>query len=195
MNGQDFIRGVRRLTAPLERRCRLMIARAIVELVDDTKTCQTLQLTIRADQLRSDVERFQQYGMSSVPQAEAEALVVMVSGSTDHPIVLAVEDRRYRPTSLAEGEVCVYTLQNGIRVHCKADGTVLLGTTPTAFVALAPNTESRLAALESFAWGHTHLVSTTGTATAQSGTAAAQAGVTTLNNPAAPVTAAEVKAK
>lgn len=143
----DLVQVFRRLVAPLERRVRLMVARGVLELIDNTQNCQILQVTVRADQLRDDVERFQEYGFSSVPKAGAEALVMLVSGSSDHPVVVATEDRRYRPTSLVEGEACLYTLQNGIRVLCKSDGSVLLGTTPTDFVALATPTKAEITAL------------------------------------------------
>lgn len=151
----NLIHTVQKIVAPIHRRVRLMIARAVLKLVDETKTFQTIQVSIR-DELRDDAERFQNYGVSSFPAVGAEALVVMVGGSADHSVVVAVDDRRYRPKTLIEGEVCVYTLANGIRILCKADGLVQLGTSPTDFVALATNTEDRLTALENFAAAHTH---------------------------------------
>jgi phage baseplate assembly protein V len=130
--------------APLQRRVRLMVARGIIELVDDSKKLQTAQVTIQDDVVRDDVERFQQYGFSSVPKADAEAIVLMVGGNADHPVVINVDDRRYRPRNLAEGESCMYTLGNGVRVLCKANGTIEIGTSPTDFVALASKVNAEL---------------------------------------------------
>lgn len=175
---------VQKMMAPLQRRVRLMIARAVIQLVDETKKCQTLQLKVHADNLRSDVERFQQYGFSSVPAPGAEALLLLVSGNSDHGVVVAVEDRRYRPVTLVEGESCLYTLQDGIRVWCKADGTLLLGTAPTDFVALASLVDARILALQARLDNHIH----------STGTGPSSASTTPLGTQDT-VTATEVKAK
>lgn len=63
------------------------------------------------------------------------------------------------------------------------------------FVALATNTENRLAALEAIMASHTHIVATTGTAVAQSGTAAPAIIAPPLNTPPADVKATKVKAE
>jgi phage gp45-like len=129
--------------APLQRRVRLMVARGVVELVSESKKIQQLQISTHADIVRDDVERFQQYGMSSHPEPGAEAIVLSVGGTADHPVVIAVDDRRYRPKTLEEGEVALYT-KDGIRVICKADGIVEIGTEPSEFVALADKTKTEL---------------------------------------------------
>lgn len=149
MSASDQIaRFVRKIVAPLERRVRLAISRGLVELVDDSTTCQTLQVSLRADELRDDAERFQQFGFTSHPPVGSEVLVLSVAGNTDHPIVAAVEDRATRPTGLAEGESAQYTAQNGKRVYCKSDGSVELGTSPSDFVALAALVDARMTAIE-----------------------------------------------
>lgn len=98
-----------RLSAPLARRIRLVIARGFVRLVNDTLKMQGLQVSLLADEVRSDVERFQQYGFTSHPHPNAEAIVVFPGGNRDHGIVIAVDDRRYRLKNLAQGEVALYT--------------------------------------------------------------------------------------
>jgi len=98
-----------RLSAPLARRIRLVIARGFVRLVNDTLKMQGLQVSLLADEVRSDVERFQQYGFTSHPHPNAEAIVVFPGGKRDHGIVIAVDDRRYRLKNLAPGEVALYT--------------------------------------------------------------------------------------
>lgn len=184
--------------APFKRRMRTMIMRAVVELVTESSKTQTVQVSRADDLLDDDVERFQDFGFSAVPLKDSEAIVLMVGGS-DHPVAIKIDDKRYRPKTLAEGEACVWIVKDGaglIRLHCKASGEVHLGTTPTKFVALAPPTEARLAALEAKMWSHTHVLSGTDSLLgAISGAAQAQVGPTTLNTPADPVAATEVKAK
>ena len=67
------------------------------------------------------VERFQEYGFTSVPKNGAEAVLVAVGGSREHGLVVAIDDRRYRLKGLAAGEVALYDDQ-GQKVHLKRDG-------------------------------------------------------------------------
>lgn len=138
----DLVKLVQRLVSPLARRVRLTVSRALVQLVDDTTLLQTVQLAVRADELRDQVERFQQYGFTSVPLPNAEAVLLLVGGDGDHPIVVAVEDRLIRPTGLLPGEWALYTKAHGVRVKAvEADGSLELGTSPTDLVALSTPTK------------------------------------------------------
>ncbi|OHD24777.1 MAG: hypothetical protein A2Y38_07775 [Spirochaetes bacterium GWB1_59_5] len=117
------MRTVQKLTAPLARRVRLMVGRAVLTLVDDSLKLQGLQVRLLDGELRSDVERMQEYGFTSHPHPGAEAAVVFVGGSRDHGLVIAVDDRRYRLKALAAGEVAFYDDQ-GQAVHLKRDKTL-----------------------------------------------------------------------
>lgn len=93
----------------LRQRIAALVARAIVRVVDDATLLQSLQVTIQADEVREFVERFGQYGLTSVPHPGAEAVVLSVGGLRGHLLCLAVEDRRYRKKDLAPGEVALYS--------------------------------------------------------------------------------------
>lgn len=60
-------------------------------------------------------ELFQHYGFSSAPLAGAEYVVIPIGGSTNHAIVIASEDGRYR-LQLQDGEVSLYT-DEGSYIH------------------------------------------------------------------------------
>ena len=94
---------------PLRRRVLLMVGRAVLNLVNDTLKLQALQVTALNEEVIDDAERFQQYGFTSHPHAGAECVVLSVGGIRQHPIIIAVEDRRYRVVGLETGEVCLYT--------------------------------------------------------------------------------------
>jgi phage baseplate assembly protein V len=112
-----------RLIEPIRRRVRLIVARAVVTLVKDSTGIQTCQLAILAGEIRDDVERLQEFGFSSVPLPGAEAVVVFAGGNRDHGIIVGVEDRKYRPTGMAAGEVQLYSAF-GAKIYLKADGAV-----------------------------------------------------------------------
>jgi phage baseplate assembly protein V len=92
----------------LSRRIAMTTTRGRMSLVDDKKKLQQVQVQLLADETKDAVERFQQYGFTSVPLEGAEALVVFLAGGRDHGIVFAIDDRRYRLTQLEAGDVALY---------------------------------------------------------------------------------------
>lgn len=123
----DFHTGVTRATAAMRRRFQMMVGRGVISSVDDGKLAQALQVELLADEAHDGVERFQDYGFTSVPYAGAEAVMVSVGGLRSHGIVVAIEDRRYRLTGLPAGEVALYDDQGQV-VHLTRDG-ILIETT------------------------------------------------------------------
>lgn len=91
------------------QRVRLMVARAVVGAASDAPMMQTTQVHLCTGEVKDGVERFQQYGFTSVPHAGAEGVCLFVGGNRDHGVLIAVDDRRYRLKGLADGEVALYT--------------------------------------------------------------------------------------
>lgn len=114
-----------RAIAPLKRRVMLSIARAVVKGIDDTTKMQLMQLSLLAGETHSKVERFQNYGFTSVPFEGAEACVVFPHGNREHGIIIAVDDRRYRMKAMEKGEVALYT-DEGDYVHLKRNKEILV---------------------------------------------------------------------
>lgn len=104
-----MIATVTRLLAPLRTRIANLVSRAVVELIKDSTGLQVMQVSALDGETREALERFQQYGFTSVPLGGAEAVVLFVGGRRDHGLVLSVDDRRYRKKSLEAGEVAIYT--------------------------------------------------------------------------------------
>lgn len=100
-------RALLELVRPLAMRLRAMVTRGTLAQADDGKKLQAVQVK-GADGEVDDAERFQQYGFTSRPQNGAEVLIVNVGADSAHPVVIAVDDRRYRVKGLAAGEVCIY---------------------------------------------------------------------------------------
>ena len=99
-----------------------MVLRTVVSSIVDSKKLQTLKISIFKDDTKDDVERFQNFGHTSVPKDGAEAVVVFPSGNIDHPIVVVVDDRRYRLKGLNPGESAIYDAF-GKKAHLKDDGS------------------------------------------------------------------------
>jgi phage baseplate assembly protein V len=119
----NYLDQLARMLRPLHVRLANLVARAVVELVRDAEGMQELQVSVLDGETRDGLERLQEYGFTSVPLPGAEAAVLFVGGRRDHGLVVAVDDRRHRPTGLLPGEVCLYH-KDGARVLFKADGSV-----------------------------------------------------------------------
>lgn len=148
---------LRHALRPLATRVANAVARAVVQLVDDGKKLQVLQVGVRAEEDVDDAEHHQPYGFSSVPLEGAEAVVVFPNGDRAHALVVAVSDRRYRPTGGQPGEVTLYNNANA-RVILKADGTIEARSAGGTAVALA--TKADVQALRDALTAHTHAFGT-----------------------------------
>lgn len=115
---------LRRLTGPLAGAMKAMLGRAVINLVQEATKVRTLQLDLQADEVADDVEQFQEYGFTSRPFPDCEAIVICPGGTRSHMVVIATEDRRYRLTTLEEGEVAIYDDQGQV-VHLKRGGIVV----------------------------------------------------------------------
>lgn len=131
---RETLRQLEHKLRPLANRVRNLLARAVVQLVDDGKKLQMMQIGVLADEDVPDAEHHQPYGFSSVPLAGAEVVVGFPYGDREHPLAVVVSDRRYRPTGGQGGEVCLYTdegdiirLGRGHIISLATSGQVRLG--------------------------------------------------------------------
>ncbi len=115
--------------APIRRKITLMVSRAVLTLVDDETTLQAVQAKLLGGETLAALERFQQYGFTSVPLAGAEALSLSLGGNRSHTVIVSVDDRRYRLKGLEGGEVALYD-DRGQRIHLTRKGATIniLGT-------------------------------------------------------------------
>lgn len=128
---RDLLRQLEALIRPLKVRIANSIARAVVQVVDDDKKMQLLQVGVLADEDVDDAERFEQYGFKSVPFPGAEAVIVFPNGDRAHGIIVAVGDRRHRPTGWEPGEVGMFTDQAGNTYRLRRDGIQTIEATAT----------------------------------------------------------------
>jgi phage baseplate assembly protein V len=122
------IRLISKMLRPIKNRISLMVSRAVLVLIDDKTTLQQLQARILGEELLDELERFQQYGFTSVPHPGAEAITLSVGGHRSHTVVINVDDRRYRLKGLKGGEVAIYTdedqNEHGCRIVLKRNNVI-----------------------------------------------------------------------
>lgn len=111
------------LLRPFATRLANTVARAVVQLVDDSTKLQLLQLGVLAEETVDGAEHHQPYGFASVPLEGAEAVVLFPNGDRSHPLVVSVSDRRHRPTGGQPGQVMVWH-PDGAKVTLLAGGNI-----------------------------------------------------------------------
>ena len=151
-----MIRAVQKMLAPIRRRVMLIASRGVIELVDDTPKCQSVQVSALADEVLDEVEHFQSFGFTSVPPKGSECIVLSLGGNRSTSVVLAVGDRRVRLKGLNSGDVAVYNddgtasivLRHGGKIEVIASQVNLAEATAADFVALAQKVLDELQSLQ-----------------------------------------------
>lgn len=120
------------------RKLLMMISRAIINLVDDTKDVQTMQVDALADETHEDLEVFGLYGVGSNPPPGSEAIMAAVGGVRSNSVIIGVNNRTFRLVGLESGEVALFDDVDQV-VHLKRDGIYL--SSPFKVEITAPNTQ------------------------------------------------------
>lgn len=76
---------------------------------------------------------FEPYGFTSEPHVGAEAIGLALGGDRDQTLAVVVTDRRYRPTDLKDGEVCVFD-DLGRKIYLSRDGIRVEGVSSPVLV-------------------------------------------------------------
>jgi phage baseplate assembly protein V len=103
-----------------------MQVRGRVSSVKTSTKMQTLQVDLLAGESKDRMEHFEPYGWTSHPHPGAEVAATFLDGDRSHGLVLVVADRRYRLTTLQEGEVVVHD-DLGQKVHLTREGIIVEG--------------------------------------------------------------------
>ncbi|GHW23344.1 Mu-like prophage FluMu protein gp45 [Vibrio cholerae] len=126
-------RYIDRELAPVRRRLRSMANRAQVTGVVESLQRQNLQLQIENDEAVDDIERFQNYGMTSYPPVGSEAVVMALKGSLDQRVAVAVEKKDLRPKG-EQNDVIVYHAE-GHQIRLISNGKLIVTATDVIFNA------------------------------------------------------------
>lgn len=138
-------RMIEKLLAPIRRRLSLIVARGIVTLVNDGTKRQNIQVIGFADEALDNMERFQNYGLTSVPPKSSEVIAVATSGMRSGLVAVSVEDKECRPKNLEELSVMLYHLE-GHGITLTKDGKIRISSTDVileasnSFTIISPET-------------------------------------------------------
>jgi phage gp45-like len=118
-------------------------------------------------EIHDGMPRIAEYGFTSMPLTECQALVIFVGGDRSAGVICGTNDERNRLKDLQPGEVAIYDDQ-GQSVWIKRDGIVIDGGGKAITFANAPAVDFNVAALRhngtNVGDSHTHGGVTTGAA-------------------------------
>lgn len=119
-------RALGKLTAPLVRAIQNMLMRGTVALTNASSKMQTLQVKLLQDDTPLPLEHFEPYGFTSRPRPGAEVVAAFFDGNRSHGVVLIAADRRFRLTTLEEGDVALFD-DKGQSIVLGADEITITG--------------------------------------------------------------------
>lgn len=96
------------MVSDLTSRTMNMASRGTMTNLDDTKNIQQMAVQGVAGEQFNRVQRWEQFGISSLPPAGSDALIMSMNGSRDSAQILAVENQSMRPRNSPGGSTTVY---------------------------------------------------------------------------------------
>ena len=109
---------------PLRQRILGVFRRGELEQTSDEEGVQLLKVSLLSGEVRSDLERLQNYGLTSHPPEGCEVLTGFVGGDQEHGFILSCDQREKRLKGLATGEVALWTDEEGQYIVLKRGGKV-----------------------------------------------------------------------
>ena len=126
---------MKQLISKLSRRIYNLFTRGRLYSCEDSTTIQQVQISGLNTDVMGQVERFQNYGISSNPVG-GDVVFARLQGSSDKPIVIVAQGSG-RPTGLSSGDVVIYD-DKGQTIKLSSSGIEI--TTGTQLIVNAPNT-------------------------------------------------------
>lgn len=98
---------IAKLLTPFKNRLVNLITRAQVISVDTSVNPYVVNASVRGRTTPQKINFFQQYGVATVPPADADLVRVHLTADPDNPLVLA-SHHNSQPTGLSSGDVALY---------------------------------------------------------------------------------------
>jgi phage baseplate assembly protein V len=115
-----FTERLERVLRPLRNRIASMLVKAIIKSVDDSGNLQMIKVTMHEGDTKDEIERIQQFGFTSHPPVDSEAILFCIGGNRTHAVVLNTDSSKYRLKNLPKGAVALYN-ENGDYVKLTKD--------------------------------------------------------------------------
>jgi phage baseplate assembly protein V len=116
----NFIEQLNRWFAPWRNKIILMVCKGIISAAKDSGNLQTVKMEILKDEVVENIPRVQEFGFSSNPPEDSEAIVLCIGADRSNMVVIASDNSSLRPKDLAAGDTVLYN-KNGLKIYLKGD--------------------------------------------------------------------------
>jgi len=123
LSKEAIVRMIENALRPIVQRVLMIVARGVLEAIKDGQGIQLAKATFLKGETREDLERVQNYGMTSNPPDGSEVVGLFVGGNREHGFIIGCDNRTFRLKALAKGEVALYT-DEGDKIHFKRGGLI-----------------------------------------------------------------------
>lgn len=123
---------LKKFVAPLVNRIQMMIGKAVLSAIDDSRAIQIIQVRSLDGEVLDGVEHLQPFGLSgNCPADGSSVLIGFIGGNRDNPVAIVVDSGTHRPQGLKEGESQLYSA-HGSHVYLRDDGSIEIVTNGSA---------------------------------------------------------------
>lgn len=122
----------------LHHRLSMMIGRGRLQTGNDSGNVQLLQVRFNADEVYDNQPRLAEYGFTSMPPTDADAVVIFVGGERSNGVIIATGHQASRLKGLKPGEAALYD-NLGQSIYLTRTGIVIDGAGLPITITNAPN--------------------------------------------------------
>lgn len=107
----------------------MLFGKGLIDSSNDSNGLQLIKFKGFADEVSDEVERVQNFGMTSRPKANDPCIIASIGGNRDHSVCISIDSKDHRPKDLVEGETAYY---NAFNCLIKLDSSGNINITPGA---------------------------------------------------------------
>lgn len=108
---------------PIKNKILNLVVLGIVKAINDNQDFQLISIQ-NSDGISKNIERIQNYGLTSNPPLNSGSILLSQNGDIDNGIIICVDGGKYRLKGLESGEVALYSMFNNSHILLKNDGSI-----------------------------------------------------------------------
>lgn len=101
------------------------IGRGRITTGSDAGSVQLQQVQLGPDEIKDNIPRLAEFGLTSMPPVGSDAVVVFIGGDRSNGAIIATGHQASRPKNLQAGETMLYS-QDGKSIYMTVDGGIVV---------------------------------------------------------------------
>lgn len=102
-----------------------IVGRGRITTGNDSGAVQSQQVQLGLDEIKDNIPRLAEFGLTSMPPVGSDAVLVFIGGDRSNGAIIATGHQASRPKNLAPGETMLYS-QDGKSIYITAAGGIVV---------------------------------------------------------------------